>query len=125
MRIKSGIAAGALALVLALGGVTSATAALGDGVCDTGEFCGYALNNYGTILVESRAAKGTNKVEIANDRMSSYKNRTANCWQGITARSGLPDQIVLRANAYTSQSTPDSGWNDKIDHFRVVANSTC
>lgn len=112
----------ALAIVAGLMIATVANgahAAIGDGTCNTGEFCAYDGSGYETILLESKAAAGSNAVDVANDRVSSWKNTTTSCWQGITVRTGLPDQTVLNAYKNTSQTNPSDTWNNKIDHFDV------
>lgn len=107
--------------LLASGLATGAQAAAGDGTCDSGEFCAYNYSGWRGLLLESSAPVGTGKVDVANDKVTSFKNKTNNCWQGINVRTALPDQIVLRAvkNTSNGDATGDI-WNETIDQFRVV-----
>ena len=109
--------------LLATGISGSASAASGDNVCDTGEFCAFSASNYSGWLLESSAGVGSNAVDVTNDLTSSYRNRSQNCWKGVTIRTGLPDQTVLNAFANTAQPTASATWNNKIDHLNVRA--TC
>lgn len=112
-------AAGAAATVAVLGvsvvGAGPASAAVGDGTCDNGEFCAFRLANYVDILLESKAKN--QKVDVVDDKTTSIKNRTSWKWVAVDSRTGpLPDRKKDLA-AHTSWSQLDSGWDNKINHF--------
>ena len=111
-----------------LGSATVATIAMTAGMigpasaaggCVAGHFCAFDNANYGIMLLDSTAGRGSNAVNVADDRVTSGSNRTANSWVGVTKRTGLPDQTVFTFSAYTDVSNVGSNANDKIDHFNV------
>lgn len=109
----SAIAFGALSVALA-GPAAAATP------CPAANFCAYDDINYGgSVLLNSIAGRGSNRVDVADNRVSSAVNRTGNRWEGVTVRRALPDQVVFRFAPNTAVSWVGSGANDKIDHFNV------
>ena len=115
-RIASLVAAASAfgALSVALAGPAAAATP-----CPSGNFCAYDDINYGgAILLNSVARAGSNRVDVADDRVSSAINHTGNRWEGVTVRRGLPDQIVFRFGPASNVSWV-GGANDKIDHFNV------
>ena len=119
-----GVSALGCALIAATCGA-SAYAASNNGVCESGEFCAFAYSGYGTLILESQAPVGTGNVQVAHDTTSSVKNNTANCWIGVNERTLLPDQQLILIPQYTALSVLGVGVDNKIDHFKVVANSSC
>jgi Peptidase inhibitor family I36 len=87
--------------------------------CPVGWFCAYDHAGYHDELLRSAAPRGRNGINVANDRVSSGRNRTANTWVGITQRTVLPDQTVFRFGPFTNVSNVGPAANDKIDHFNV------
>lgn len=112
MIVASLVVAGAASVALA------APAAAAGG-CSNGHFCAFDHVNYSGMLLDSTAGRGSNRVEVADDRVSSGSNRTGNSWEGVTVRSGRPDQVVFRFAPYTDVAHVGSAANDKIDHFDV------
>lgn len=107
-------------LIVALGAAIPAAAAVGDGVCNNNEFCGYRHANYGSLVFESMAPRGSTGVTAPANIISSVNNRTNDRWIGWNERGGiLPDQNVLSVAPKTSIATPSSVWNDKIEYFNV------
>lgn len=111
-------------LVATLAGVASIAfvqaPALADSSCPSGYFCAWDGESYtGTKLLQSSASAGTDHITVANDRVSSVKNRTGNRWCGVN--NGFPgDDTVLNVAPYTDLASLSSGANNKIDHFYVV-----
>lgn len=122
MRIKvlrvaaTGVMASAITIGATLVGAAPASAALGDGTCNNGEFCAFRLANYkGDLLVESKAK--SQKVDVEDDVTSSIRNRTSWKWVAVDSRPGpLPDRKKDLASN-TSWATLDSSWDNKINHF--------
>lgn len=107
------MAFGALSVALA-GPAAAATP------CPGTNFCAYDGVDYGGgVLLNSVAGRGSNRVDVADDRVSSAVNRTGNRWEGVNVRRGWPDQVVFRFAPNTAVSWVGSGANDKIDHFNV------
>ena len=119
MRKFKRAATGVMATVAVLGttvaGAGSASAAVGDGTCDNGEFCAFRLADYVDILLESKAKN--QKVDVVDDKTTSIKNRTSWKWVAVDSRPGpLPDRKKDLA-AKTAWSQLDSSWDNKINHF--------
>ena len=112
--IGATMAFGSVAIVFGVAGPASAA-----GGCAAGHFCAFDNSNYGNMLLDSTAGRGTNAVNVADDRTSSGSNRTGNSWVGVTKRTGLPDQTVFTFSANTDVSYVGGNSNDKIDHFDV------
>ncbi|MEV6302855.1 peptidase inhibitor family I36 protein [Actinoplanes sp. NPDC051861] len=96
---------------------TAGPAAAAD-TCASDHFCAYQHASYRGKLVDSRAAGGAT-VDVANDQVTSAKNRRNMRWDGYNSRTGLPDTVVFRFQAQTNVPNVGSGANDKIDYFKV------
>jgi peptidoglycan hydrolase-like protein with peptidoglycan-binding domain len=88
--------------------------------CPEGNFCAFADANYGGgRLLQSAAGRGSNRVDVANDQVSSTSNRTGNQWLGVNTRDNRPDEVVFRSAPHSNNSYVGNSANDKIDHFDV------
>ncbi len=112
MIVASLAVAGAASVAL----VAPAAAA---GGCPADHFCAFGNVNYDGMLLNSNAGRGSTRVDVADDRVSSASNLTGNSWEGITRRTALPDQVVFRFAPLTDVARIGKGANDKIDHFDV------
>lgn len=115
-RLAMIVASLAVAGVASVALVAPAAAA---GGCPDGSFCAFDNVNYDGMLLKSNAGRGSNRVDVADDRVSSASNLTGNNWEGVTTRTGLPDEVVFRFAPYTDVARIGRGANDKIDHFDV------
>lgn len=86
--------------------------------CNSGRFCAFDGTNYvHPKLLDSGAAAGTNNVDVADDLVSSGKNRTGNRWCAVN--NGFPgDDTIWNFAPNTNVSTLGSQ-NNKTDHFYV------
>lgn len=116
-RLAAAVGATTIAATATVFSATPANAAVGNGTCDSGEFCAFKNTNYGTILLESKA-KNANKVDVQDDVVSSIKNRTTWKCVAVDGRTALPDRKKDLA-ASTSWSALDSDWDNKINHFEA------
>lgn len=85
--------------------------------CDVGRFCAFNLTDYGDKVLDSGAGAGSSFVDVADDVVSSAKNRTGNNWCGVES-DGWPDQTIFAFANNTWYSTLGSD-NNMIDHFYV------
>lgn len=115
-RLAMIMASLAVAGVASLALVPPAAAA---GGCQEGNFCAFRHVNYNDMLLSSAAGRGSDRVEVADDQVSSASNMTGNSWEGVTERTRLPDEVVFRFAPHTDVARLNSGANDKIDHFNV------
>ena len=87
--------------------------------CPTQAFCAFDNINYTGVLLSSRAGRGSNRVDVADNRVSSAINYTGNRWEGVTVRTRLADEVVYRFAPNTAVNWVGGNANDKIDHFNV------
>jgi hypothetical protein len=110
-------AAAGVALVLLPAGSASAVEAFAP--CGRDRFCAYQHGGWGGAMVLDSAAVRGQRVEVANNVVSSVDNNRNNRWHGWDGRGALGDRMVFSFAPQTAVATLGSA-NDKIDYFRVV-----
>lgn len=73
-------------------------------------------------MLDSGAPVGTDTVQVANNSVSSVKNRTVNRWCGVQAE-GWPDKTVLSVAPDSNVAVLPSSADNVIDHFYVRAST--
>ena len=120
MSVVRRIASFAAAMAVVSGGaVVLAAPANAAARCPSQAFCAFDNVDYGGVLLSSRAGRGSNRVDVADNRVSSAINLTGNRWEGVTVRTRLSDQVVYRFAPNTAVNWVGGNANDKIDHFNV------
>lgn len=119
VRIRLATLATALAAAGAAAVGLAAPASASAASCLPGVFCAYADAHWGGVVLQSRAGRGSNRVDVANDMVSSVINNTGSQWLGVNTRSRRSDQVVFRSGPYSDNAYVGNSANDKIDHFDV------